>query len=266
LGAANNLAMDFDITNLLEKWDYRPGQVVVRKFTGLDGVGKIQLRVDLGLLQMNARGRPDGRRPFGHESLLDYHLFRLQQHVAANPGRDDLFELLPEDCGKLQREAFQYHHRCLCLMELNDYDAVIVDAGRNLKLFNFVAMHTRSQEAAWTLQQFQPQVLMMLTRARAARKLEINDHSAALLLVEQGLEEILTFFRECSRPELYAVSPEVQSLEKWHAEIRANRPIPARERLEQALNEAVGREDYEKAASVRDALRNMQGGKTEGSC
>ena len=57
--------MNFDISHLLEHWDYQPGQVVVRKFVGKDGQEKIQLRVDLGILQMNAHGRPDGKRPLG---------------------------------------------------------------------------------------------------------------------------------------------------------------------------------------------------------
>src|SRR4051812_10799411 len=57
-------AMSFDISHILDKWEYHPGQVVVRKFIGRDGQEKIQLRVDLGLLQMNAEGRPDGKRPF----------------------------------------------------------------------------------------------------------------------------------------------------------------------------------------------------------
>jgi hypothetical protein len=57
--------MSFDISPLLEQWDYQPGQLVVRKFLGRDGVEKIQLRVDLGLLQMNAQGRPDGKHPHG---------------------------------------------------------------------------------------------------------------------------------------------------------------------------------------------------------
>ena len=42
--------MNFDISHLLSHWDYQPGQVVVRKFTGKDGAEKIQLRVDLGIL------------------------------------------------------------------------------------------------------------------------------------------------------------------------------------------------------------------------
>ena len=29
--------MDFDISHLLDQWDYQPGQVVVRRFKGKDG-------------------------------------------------------------------------------------------------------------------------------------------------------------------------------------------------------------------------------------
>jgi len=250
--------MDFDISNLLDQWDYKPGQVVVRKFTGKDGVEKLQLRVDLGLLQMHSSGRPDGKRPFGHPSLFDYYLSKFYQCLAAHEGREDSFELLPEDCAKLQLEAFQYHHRYICLMQLRDYPGVVRDAERNLSVFHFVGKHTRSEELAWSLQQFQPQVLMMLTRARAAQALETNDHSGAIQLVEHGLEEIRSFFSDHARPELFATSGEVQSLENWLGEIRANRPLSAREKLEKALDEAVGQEDYEKAAKVRDALRNLK--------
>jgi protein-arginine kinase activator protein McsA len=41
-------------------------------------------------------------------------------------------------------------------------------------------------------------------------------------------------------------------------EIQSKRPLTPRERLETALNEAVKNEDYEKAAQVRDALRNLK--------
>src|SRR5271166_4980624 len=85
--------MDFDISHLLEKWEYQPGQVVVRKFKGKDGQEKIQLRVDLGLLQMNAEGRPDGKRPFGHASLLEFYQARLYKHLADHQGSDEDFTL-----------------------------------------------------------------------------------------------------------------------------------------------------------------------------
>src|SRR5688572_1160002 len=65
-----------------------------------DGQEKIQLRVDLGLLQMNVQGRPDGKRPLGHPSLFEYQEARLKKHMDER-GSDDGFALRAEDCAKL---------------------------------------------------------------------------------------------------------------------------------------------------------------------
>ena len=78
--------MDFDISRILESWDYKAGQVMVRKFKTKDGRELIQLRVDLGLLQLNATGRPDGKRPMGHDSWFDFYLARLEEHRTQNGG------------------------------------------------------------------------------------------------------------------------------------------------------------------------------------
>jgi hypothetical protein len=250
--------MDLDISHLLEKWEYQPGQVVVRRFKAKDGTEKIQLRVDLGLLQMNAEGRPDGKRPYGQGSLLEYYQARLHKHLAANDGSDDGFTLKPEDCAKLQLEALQYHHRYICLLQLEDYAGVVRDAERNLAVFEFVGKHAESEELAWSLQQFQPQLLLVLTRARATELLKTNDYPAAIGQIEEGVERIRTFYREMSRGDAAEHSGEVASLETWLEEIRAKRPLSPREKLEQALDEAVKREDYEKAAQVRDKLRNLK--------
>lgn len=250
--------MDFDISHLLEQWDYQPGQVVVRRFKTKDGKEKIQLRVDLGLLQMNAEGRPDGKRPFGHASLFEYHQSRLYKHVAAHNGSDEEFVLKAEDCAKLQMEAIQYHHRYICLLQLEDYPAVIRDAERNLAVFDFVAKHAETEELAWALRQFQPQLLMILARARGAQALRTDDYTLAVKHVEESLEQIRNFFNEHSRGDAADQSPEIQSLENWLDEIRAKRPLSARERLERALHEAVQSEDYERAAKVRDELKNLE--------
>src|SRR3954470_21303027 len=167
--------MNFDISNLLENWDYQPGQIIVRKLTGRDGKEKIQLRVDLGLLQMNAEGRPDGKRPFGHNSLFDYYQAKLHKYLAAHDGSDQGFKLSAEDCAKLQLESLQYHHRYICLLQLEDYAGVVRDAERNLSVFEFVAKHAQSEELSWSLQQFVPQLLMILTRARGAQALQTED-------------------------------------------------------------------------------------------
>ena len=81
--------MSDDIGKILENWDYRLGRVDARRVTGDDGSEKLQMRIDLGLLQMNAQFRPDGKRPFGHPTLLDHFLLRLEKHRNKNGGEDD---------------------------------------------------------------------------------------------------------------------------------------------------------------------------------
>jgi hypothetical protein len=250
--------MSFDISSLLEQWDYQPGQVVVRKFRGNDGLEKIQLRVDLGMLQMNALGRPDGKHPYGRETLLEYYQAQLEKFQTEHRGDDKEFRLSPEDCGRLQQEAIQFHHRYICLFQLEDYDGVLRDTERNLRVFDFVQRHAASEEIAWALQQFRPQLLMMRIRARGAVALKGSHYDQVLRLVESGLEEIRQFYREHERLDLMEQSGEILSLESWLQEIQTKRPLSPRERLENALNEAVRNEDYEKAAQVRDALKNLK--------
>jgi hypothetical protein len=248
--------MNFDISHLLEHWDYQPGQIIVRRFKGKDGAEKIQLRVDLGLLQMNAEGRPDGKHPLGHESLFEFQQARLEKHVDAH-GSEEGFLLKPDDVSKLQLEALQYHHRYICLLELQDYAAVVRDTERNLAVFDFVAEHAESEELAWSLQQFRPQLFLIQTRARATEKLNARRYADAVRIIDAGVNSLRQFYSDCSRHDAIDQSPEISFLENWRGEINAKRPLTRREKLELALHEAVRQEDYEKAAEVRDALRKL---------
>ena len=247
--------MNFDITQLLANWDYQPGQIVVRRLKGRDGLEKIQLRVDLGLLQMNAEGRPDGKLPLGHPSLFEYQQARLKKH-AEEHGSDETFKLGAEDISKIQLEALQYHHRYICLLELKDYEAVVRDTQRNLAVFDFVARHAESDELSWALQQFRPQLLLIQVRARASEKLESKRHLEGVQEIERAIGELRQFFADLGRPDAEHAG-EVQYLENWINEINTSRPLTKREKLESALEEAVRAENYEKAAQVRDKLRKL---------
>ena len=160
--------MNFDISHVLDQWEYQAGDIVVRKFTGKDGQEKIQLRVDLGLLQMNASGRPDGKQPFGHDTLLEHYLAKLAKYRQKHDGSDDAFKLSAEECARLQQEAIQFHHRYICLFQLKDYAGVVRDTERNLKVFDLVQQYAESEELAWSLQQLRPQLLMMQIQTRIA--------------------------------------------------------------------------------------------------
>src|SRR3954451_16809316 len=73
-----------DITPVLKGWDYESGTINVRKINGVDGAPKLQMRLDLGLLQMEMTGRPDGARPHGFDSLLEYFESLLKEHEQKN--------------------------------------------------------------------------------------------------------------------------------------------------------------------------------------
>jgi UvrB/uvrC motif len=244
--------MNFDMGDLLDGWDYQPGQVVARRFAGRDGVEKIQLRVDLGILQMNAVGRPDGKRPMGHESWFDFWLVRAEEEERGPETLDS------EAIGKLQQEAIQYHHRYICLFQLEDYDGVVRDASRNLRLMEFVREHAVTRELSWALNQFYPQTLMMRTRALGARHLAKKEFDNAISAIEGAIVALRDFFRESDREEQAEASGEIQALSHWLEEIRAKRPLSELERLRRALNAAIETENYEEAAKVRDQLRRLE--------
>ena len=56
-----------DLDSILSAWPFEHGSVQVRVIRGTDGRSVLQLRLDLGILQMEIQGRPDGKKPFGQE-------------------------------------------------------------------------------------------------------------------------------------------------------------------------------------------------------
>ena len=90
-----------DLQQALRDWPYEPEKISVRMILGGDGTVRIQMRVELGILQMEAQGRPDGYRPHGCESLLAYHRRRLAKHEHRN-GTALGFSLSRDDCRALR--------------------------------------------------------------------------------------------------------------------------------------------------------------------
>jgi hypothetical protein len=250
--------MSLDLNTILKDWPHEPGAIKVRKILGLDGREKLQLRIDLGVLQMEMTGRPDGQRPHGAESLLAYHQLRAAHSEASS----EAYELTPEQCAELQQEGIQYYHRYLSLFQINDFAGVVRDTQRNLDLFDFVVSHIDREEVAWNLQQFRPYVLMMNTRAKASIFLQQGRFGEAMTEIEQGRDTILEFFQKSNFPELAAKSSEIAFLEEWLEEVKAKRPLSKLELMEREMATAVAKELYERAAELRDAIRVLKSQET----
>jgi UvrB/uvrC motif len=249
--------MSLDLNSLLKDWPHEAGAIKVRKIIGLDGKEKLQLRIDLGILQMEMTGRPDGQRPHNCESLLVYH----QRCAERAQARGENYELTPEQCNELQQEGIQYYHRYLSLFQINEFEDVIRDTQRNLDLFEFVAKHVDRDELIWSLQQFRPYVLMMNTRAKASVLLGQGRFADAMGEIERGRDAIQEFFQQSNFPELAAKSSELAFLEEWLEEVSSKRPLSKLEVMQREMEVAIASELYERAAELRDAIKMLQAGK-----
>src|SRR5436190_18113721 len=116
--------MSLDLNTILKDWPHENRAIKVRKILGLDGRQKLQMRLDLGVLQMELTGRPDGVRPHGCESLLEYFEAQLKEHERIN-GTELGFHLTRRQCSQLREEAGMYYHRYLGLFVLEDFTSVV---------------------------------------------------------------------------------------------------------------------------------------------
>jgi hypothetical protein len=210
-----------DISKILEGWDYDPEEVVVRTIIGDDGKEKIQLRLDLGLLQMEVDGRPDGQRPMGFPSWLDYYEAEERRAQA----RGELFELDTEAVARLWQEGIQYYHRYLSFWYLKRYDLCARDTARNLRLFAFVRRTVSDERQVWQFDQFRPYVLMMNARAVATPLLESGKRAEALRVVEAAIEAIRHFLEQYGLEDQAENWAELKNLQEWQEEI-LSQPAP----------------------------------------
>jgi tetratricopeptide (TPR) repeat protein len=243
-----------DILPVLQGWDYESSTVNVRKIRGLDGRAKLQMRLDLGLLQMEIAGRPDGRRPHGCESLLEYFEESLSEHKSRN-GTELGFYLTGEQCQALREEAVMYYHRYLGLFVLEDFSGVVRDTARNLRVLDLCGKFASEEHDRLMLEQFRAYIIMMNTRAAASILQKEGKFTEALDAVKRGLAEIKRFFARFGQDAAYSQSHEVQVLKSFAREIRKHVPVAPKVRLESRLQRALAREDYEEAARLRDQIK-----------
>jgi len=249
--------MDPDLDPLLDQWPYNPSQVNARFITSADGSPKVQLRLDLGILQMHLDGRPDGQRPFGFESWLAYYKNQYNKHLESG-NLDNSFSLDSQACQRLQQEAIQFYHRYLALYELKDWHRVMRDTRHNLQIADFLAHFAENEEHAFSILQFKPYIIMMNCRAAANRLLEQNQHLKAIDCVRSAISEIEQFLSDAELELSLEDCPELQHLRAWLNELESTRPISPLERMERQLAQAISNEEYEKAAQLRDQLARLK--------
>lgn len=245
----------FDLRRLLDQWPYDPeNNARVVRVSG--GRQVLQVRTPLGLEQYELDGRPDGQRPHGAESLLDYHEARLAAAMAA--GRAGGFSLTAAECEELFDEGTLFYFRYLHFFQIKDWERLVRDTDRNLRLFDFVHQHARREQDRLHLEQWRPYILRMNAVGRAMLECEAGRHDRALRLVEAALEKITALPEQHNETFQYERRRSLEALRELARQIEANRPLTEEQRLERELRAAVAAQEFERAAALRDRLRALR--------
>ena len=142
-----------DIRDILQNWPFDPENDA--RFTkGEDGRELLQVRTPVGLEQYELDGRPDGIRPRGRESALDYFLERLA--AARAGGRESRFKLDQQQCNELFSEGTLFYFRYVRLFQLKDWARTVRDTTRNLRVFDLIHQYARREEDRQFLEKWRP--------------------------------------------------------------------------------------------------------------
>ena len=281
------------IDHILNSWPYEPSTLSVRIRKGHDGRDVLQMRLDLGLLQLETSGRPDGTRPGGKNTYLDFLLDMEAKYVPEEdvpepeieelevadeviPGptgefepdddeeEDEEFEELDgfmmseEQCREADREFVQYYHRRLCWLAMREFTQAMHDADHTLRLMDFCRDHSPDDEWTMSHEQYRPFVLFHRTQAAALAELESGKGAeASVEAINGGLEAIKVVFTEHEAEDEFETDELVSRLVEMREGLR--KQFDVGDTLEEKLREAVANERYELAAKLRDELAQRKG-------
>ncbi len=210
--------MNRDIGSILESWEYDPNIINVRKIVGDDGKEKIQIRVALGILQMEVDGRPDGKTPYDEESLLDYYKSLIKSIDELDGTGEFLFT--DQDMKDIEAEIMQYYHRRMCFFILKDYAHAKRDAEHNLQLMDLIKRYCKDEEYVRSHERYRPFVIMEMTRAASLEYLNRNDYANAMKSISDAINSIESFYSEngINENEMKKI-PELILLRRWRAKV-----------------------------------------------
>lgn len=230
---------------LFEEWPYEFGDVAARRVQGADGREVVQLRVEMGVLQMEIEGRPDGTRPGGYPTCADW--------LAALVVKEgETFTLDERRCLEIDREFVQFFHRRVAWLALREFERAVADADHTLGLMDFSSLHAPDVSWAEMHEQYRPFVLFHRTQAAALGILEKGGAAAAVAELDAGIQAIQDVLADddeigdSEEDELLSKLAEMKGAIAEHYDLQPS--------LTEQLADAIAAEQYERAAQLRDEL------------
>jgi len=254
-----------DLSIILEDWPYDEEHEAnnIRKVVGIDGRLKVQVRLRHGVIQWEAEGRPDGVRPYGFETTVDYCENLLTKHVSIPRRRGKSgFRLDYGLMHDLRDEICQYRRRRAAFMKIGDFSRALKDAEQHLRALALIRNYCRDGRLVFELDRRRPRILLDRARSEAFLHLQQDQAEQAVQALNRGIWEIEQFLSDYGEDSDPATSKERNVLIDLRRSIRERYDIPLTDqelldtlRAEQQV--AIKEQNYEMAARLRDKINSI---------
>lgn len=211
--------MERDLVQVIDGWDYDPKDLGknVRRIRGIDGRDKLQMRTELGLSQMELEGRPDGKRPAGFPSVLDWVRHRMEEHRKKGLSLA-VFRLSEADVERLHWESLQYQLRVTCWLALGDHAGVSRDVEHNLAAAEILSCHAPDERTRAQFRQLLPPLILERTRAKVFLHASRGEVAGAAREIEQAIRRIVEQCRQADEEGVRS-SPSLVVLQEMAEEV-----------------------------------------------
>ncbi len=247
--------MTGDITDVLDDWEYDP-ENNIRIIHASDGRQVLQLRQPLGIEQYELDGRPDRQRPFGKESVLEELLDRIGDR---DPAQEAPFCISDEDLELLQYEGIIYYYRYLLLFQIGEFGRTARDTEHNMKICEIVDKFAHNDSNKNELLQYRPYILRMNAVSKAMVSLRQQMRSEAETILESAIQDIEEMAEVATESFTMERTRSLTYLKDVLRQVREDKSSPV-DKLNEELKQAVEEENYERAAHLRDQIRELQQG------
>jgi len=149
------------------------------------------------LSRIYTTGRPDGKRPHGRDSYLEYFNEQLEDYKNTHD-KDEGFSLTPEDWRALFNESSDRYIRYLLFSGIRRWKDVKRDTETNIAVVDFAKKYA-PDEIAWDIYQYKGYILMMNTISQAEISMTRGDLNDAIEKIDNGMNSIGKFCGECLR-------------------------------------------------------------------
>ncbi len=255
-----------DLDYIIVDWPHREDEVSARLVRGSDNVEFLQLRIEMGVMQMRVDGRPDGERYHGlptAQAHIRHELKLAGGGVAAH------------DWQELIREIGQFNYRRIAFGGAADGFLAANDAAEAVRMLSgaisdidFCLASTemlsdhRGEAVLLDDESLEPTLLFNRGRHAVQRLVAMNRNEAAIDAADDAIAALNDFLaaRGVEADERES-DPGITHLRVISQRLRSDLGIT--KTLRERMDEAIAAEDFAEAARLRDEMR-IRDGEVEG--